>query len=662
MSAEHLVIFAPSGKRGRFADGTDILSAARSLGVDIDSVCGGRGICGRCQVSIPEGEHASLNVTSCRDSVTPPGEVEARRAAIRGPLQNGRRLSCQARVLGDVIVDVPEDSQVHRQVVRKAASERLVTIDPVISLHAVEVASANMENPSSDGARLLFALAEQQGLGGLTIGVAVLAQLQTVMREQHHLVTAAIRHGCEVVAVFAGVRTEVAGLAIDIGSTTIAAHLCDLSSGEVLASAGVMNPQIRFGEDLMSRVSYAMLNADGAGEMTAAVRIAIDALAGTVTEQAGIDKDAIVETVIVGNPVMHHLFVGFDPTPLGAAPFALAWDGPLDIPARELGLKIAPGALVHILPCIGGHVGADAAAVVLAEAPHLSTGAVLIADVGTNAEIILGDCTRLLACSSPTGPAFEGAQLSAGQRAAPGAIERLRIDRQTLEPRYKVIGCDLWSDETGFAEGIRSFGVTGICGSGIIEALAEMYLAGLISTDGVIDGTLSQRTGRVQPDGRTFSYVISDGQPGILITQQDVRAIQLAKAALHAGCKLLMRRLGIETIGSIKLAGAFGAHIDPLHALVIGLVPDCRVGNVEGVGNAAGHGARIALLNKTARRDIVEVVRQIEKIETAIDPCFQAEFIAAMAFPHAQDLYEALAIDVTLPGRRPAQQRSRRVR
>jgi uncharacterized 2Fe-2S/4Fe-4S cluster protein (DUF4445 family) len=647
MSRDHLVVFSPSGRRGRFAPGTGLLQAARSLGVDLDSVCGGRGICGRCQI-----------VTDA-DGVTPPNAVEARYRELRGLPGADRRLACQSRLCGDAVVDVPEDSRVHRPVVRKSATERDVAVDPVVALHAVEVEDADMLEPASDGRRLLDALEAQWGLRELAIALPVLAALQKVLRAGSPLVTAAVRHGREVVAVFPGVASRALGIAIDIGSTTLAAHLCDLQTGAVLQSAGLMNPQIRYGEDLMSRVSHVMLDEDGLRALTAAARDGLGRLVSDVATAAGAAPDEILEMTIVGNPVMLHLALGLDPTPLGQAPFALAWDGPLDVPAATLGLPLAPGAYAHVLPCIAGHVGADAAAVILAEAPHLADEPVLIADVGTNAEIVLGDRRRLMACSSPTGPAFEGAQLSSGQRAAPGTIERLRIDRETLEPRFRVIGCDLWSDEAGFAEATARTGVTGLCGSGIIEAIAEMYLAGIIATDGGLNGAMALRTPRLREEGRSFSYVIREAGPRIAITQQDVRAVQLAKAALHAGCKLLMRRMGLEAVGRIKLAGAFGSHIDPVYALILGLVPDCAVGQVSAVGNAAGHGARIALVNRAARDEIAGLARRIEKIETALDTDFQAEFVAAMALPHATDPYSALARTVSLP-QHPTGQRRRR--
>jgi uncharacterized 2Fe-2S/4Fe-4S cluster protein (DUF4445 family) len=306
---------------------------------------------------------------------------------------------------------------------------------------------------------------------------------------------------------------------------------------------------------------------------------------------------------------------------------------------------------VYVLPCIAGHVGADTAGVILSETPHLADEMTLIVDIGTNAEIVLGNRARLLAASSPTGPAFEGAQISCGQRAAPGAIERVRIDPATLEPRFKVIGCELWSDDPGFAAATRRTGVTGICGSGIIEALAEMFLAGVIRSDGTINGARSAQSARIQPDGRTHSYLLHAGEPEIRIVQNDVRAIQLAKAALYAGARLLMDHLGVDRVQRITLAGAFGSHIDPKYAMVLGLIPDCDLGKVSSAGNAAGTGARIALLNRAARAEIEQLVQRIEKIETAVESRFQEHFVGAMAIPHASAPYPHLARVVALPSR-----------
>ncbi|HTV51292.1 MAG TPA: ASKHA domain-containing protein, partial [Steroidobacteraceae bacterium] len=633
MSPDALVVFTPSGKRGRFALGTPLLSAARSLGVDVDSVCGGRGLCGRCQVLLMEGEFAKHGVQSSAAHASALSETEQRYAARRA-LPAGHRLSCSTRVLGDLVVDVPASSQVHRQVVRKAADARDITLDPVLHLHEVEVEQPDMHRPSGDLRRLLEALEREWRLSSLGCDASVLPQLQSALRRGDWRVTVAVHAASQIVAVWPGFHERACGLAVDVGSTTIAAHLCDLATGEVLASSGVMNPQIRFGEDLMSRVSYAMMNPGGAAQLTAAVRGALSELARDITARAGVALEDVLEMTFVGNPIMHHLVLGIDPVELGGAPFALAVDSALTLRASDLGIVLAPNARVYSLPCIAGHVGADAAGMILAERPDLADEVTLLVDVGTNAEIVLGNRTRLLACSSPTGPAFEGAQISSGQRAAPGAIERVRIDPVTLEPRFKVIGSELWSNDPDFAESIGATGVTGICGSGIIEAIAEMYLAGIINQDGVLDGELAARSERIVPSGRTFSYVMHQGAVTLSITQNDVRAIQLAKAALYAGIRLLMERFGVERVERIRLAGAFGSHIDVKYAMILGMIPDCDLAQVGSAGNAAGTGARIALLDHSARRTIEELVRRVEKIETAIEPRFQQHFVEAMAIPH----------------------------
>ena len=652
-TGDALVVFTPSGKRGRFPVGTPVLSAARSLGVDIDSVCGGRAICGRCQVVVSEGSFAKHGIESRVGHLSGRGANELRYEEKRG-LKTGRRLSCSALVRNDVVIDVPAGSQVHRQVVRKRAEMRHIEIDPVIRQCYIEVAEPDMHHPSSDFERVCQALRDQWDIPVPTADPHVLHVLQTVLRKGKWSVTVAVHQAHEgdapeIIAVWPGFHDAAYGLAVDIGSTTIAAHMCDLHTGAVVASAGSMNPQIRFGEDLMSRVSYVMMNPGGDREMTEAVRDAISSLAEEVAGEAGVSAGDILAAVFVGNPVMHHLLLGIDPTELGGAPFALATGMALDLAARDLGLAVNEGARAYVLPCIAGHVGADAAGVALSESPYLNDEMTLIVDVGTNAEIVLGNREKLLAASSPTGPAFEGAQISSGQRAAPGAIERVRIDPETLEPRFRVIGSDLWSGDPGFDEAVAATGVTGICGSGIIEALAGLFLAGIVTPDGIVDGSMAARSSRIVPEGRTFSYLLHDGSPRILVTQQDVRAIQLAKAALYAGVRLLMDRMDVTAVDRITLAGAFGSHIDVKYAMVLGLVPDCALANVQSAGNAAGTGARIALLNRGARREIEEAVRRIVKVETAVEPAFQAYFVDAMAFPHKRDPYVRLAKVVSMP-------------
>ena len=660
MSENALIVFTPSGKRGRFPLGTSVLQAAQKLGVDLDSICGGRGLCGRCQVTLGEGEFAKHGITSKAGHVSARGAVEDRFDERKG-LKNGRRLGCQAKLEGDLVIDVPAESQVHRQLVRKRAEVRDIELDPVVKLYYVEVDEPDMHKQASDLKRLEQALEDQWQLTGLSADFRVFQYLQRILREADWKVTAVVHDNKRIISVWPGLKEEAYGIAFDVGSTTIAGHLIELRTGKVMASAGLMNPQIRFGEDLMSRVSYVMMNPGGDDEMTLAVREAITAMIGQLSAEALVDPNDILELTFVGNPVMHHLLLGIDPTELGGAPFALATDEPVTCWASELSINVVNvTARAYVLPCIAGHVGADAAGVILSESPHLNDEMTLIVDVGTNAEIILGNKHRLLAASSPTGPAFEGAQISCGQRAAAGAIERVRIDPETLEPRFKVIGSNHWSDAPAAEDddiGDPEFhgdldigpGATGICGSGIIEVIAEMYLAGIIRQDGVIDGTKAAINPRIQEDGRTFSYLIQAGEPEIRITQNDIRAIQLAKAALYAGARLLMDHMGVDQVDRITLAGAFGSHIDVKYAMVLGLIPDCDLDKVASAGNAAGTGARIALLNRKARRDIEELVDRIEKIETAVEPKFQEHFVQAMAFPHASAPFPNLSKVLTLP-------------
>ena len=632
------IVFTPSGRRGSVATGTTVLDAARRLGVDLDSVCNGRALCGRCMVTPAFGHFAKHAIASEPDHLAGPTAAER---AYRGrrTLDADNRLACSAVVIGDVVVDVPAASQVHRPVVRKTVALDDLVIDPVVRLCLVDVPAPDLGADRSDLRRLYDALEAQWGLTGLDARPRVIAALQPALASGARTVTVAVHDAHSVTAVWPGFVDTAYGIAIDVGSTTVAGHLCDLASGEVVASAGIMNPQIRFGEDLMSRVSYVMMHDEGAGELTATIRgglrAVVDDLVGAA--EVEIDRTHIVDLVLVGNPIMHHLVLGIDPTPLGTAPFTLATDEPVDAWADDIELDL-PDAHLHLLPCIAGHVGADTAAAVLQEGPHRGDAIMLLVDVGTNAEIVLGNREWLFAASSPTGPAFEGAQLSSGQRATAGAIERVRLDPETLEPRVKVIGVDAWSDDPAFTTQAASIEITGYCGSGVIEALAELFLAGVILRDGTIDGGAAARSPRVVADDRTFSYVLYDGPAGeVRITQNDVRAIQLGKAALNAGVRLLMDHAGIATFDTVRLAGAFGNHIDPAYALVIGLIPECDPAIARNVGNAAGSGAVRALLSRAARREIAGVARSIVKIETAIEPGFQAHFVRAMGFPNSDD-------------------------
>ena len=647
------VVFTPSGLDGVVPDGVTVLDAARQMGVDIDSVCGGRGICGRCQITPSNGVFAKWGITATETSLSGLAETETNYRAKRA-LVPGNRLGCAARICGDVVIDIPAISQVHRQIVRKDLDLDPIIVDPSFSLFYLTIPEAQLGDSVSAADALSNAVAAQHKRKAPEVARRALSTLHSAMAKSEGEVTVAVRHtdgADQIIAAWPGFVDAAYGIAVDVGSTTVAGHLCELLTGEIVGSYGLMNPQIRFGEDLMSRVSFVMMNPGGEVELTNAIRAALNDLITNLVKNAGITKSNVLEITIVGNPIMHHIVLGIDPTPLGMAPFVLATNESVSGWANELDLDL-PNAAYYVGPCIAGHVGADTAAAILAEGPHRSKEMQLLVDIGTNAEIVLGNTSHQFAASSPTGPAFEGAQISAGQRATAGAIEHVRIDRTTLEPRVKVIGSELWSNEPGFIESLGDTVVTGICGSGIIEVIAEMYLSGIIDTDGVVRGELTSKSSRIVSDERTFSYLFYEhGDTKLFVTQNDVRAIQLAKAALRAGIDLLVEHAGNPVVHDIRLAGAFGAHIDPVYAMVLGLVPDCPVAGVRAVGNAAGAGAVQSLLSRKLRQEMEDTVRKVTKIETATEPRFQQLFVEAMAFPHKTALAPNLAKVIDLPAR-----------
>jgi uncharacterized 2Fe-2S/4Fe-4S cluster protein (DUF4445 family) len=626
------VIFTPSGRQGNVPEGAVLLDAARSLGVELESICGGRQTCGKCQVSIEEGEFPKHAIRSEPSHLS---SVEGREQAYwEQQPSHGRRLACAAKVCGDLLVFVPPESQAHKQVIAKGATDRLIDVRPAVRQVYVECEPAQLDDRRGDWERLQEALQQQWGIRDLSIDLFALRSLQAALREGKNSVSVTMWHDAEILRVQPGYAEGAYGIAIDVGSTTVAGYLSDLRTGQLLGTAATVNPQVRFGEDLMSRISYAMTQTDGTKRMHEAIITALNDLAAECARAAGVDPENIVDLVLVGNSVMHHLMLGIDPVELGGAPFALAISGPVDMKARDFGIGACNiSARVHVLPCIAGQNGADNMAVLLAEAPHRQDQTVLVVDIGTNAEILLGNRNRVLAASSPTGPAFEGAQIKHGQRAAPGAIERVRIQPGTFEPSFKVIGSEAWRGDSGCAP------ATGICGSGIIECVAELFLAGVVDSSGKFNESVAQSCRRIRFQGRTPEFVLAEthqttiGSP-IVVTQNDVRAIQLAKAALFAGIRLLMNRLGVTTVDEIRLAGAFGSFISPRHAIALGLIPDCDPERVIAVGNAAGHGARMALLDREARTEAVCLTQKVEYVSIAVEPSFQEEFVAAMGLPH----------------------------
>ncbi len=658
------VIFMPSGRRGQIPEGTSLLDAARQLGVEIESICSGRLTCGKCKIHVEEGTFPKHGIVSHPDHVTPPSQEEC--DLLEKMNVNEYRLSCQAFIRDDVLVFVPEEARAQKQIIRKSATERIIEIAPAVRQVYVEVNQAELGEHRGDWGRLQDALAKEWDLHNLKIDLQALQRLQPTLRKGKWAVTVTL-HNDEVIDVLPGYEEGIYGLAVDIGSTTVVGHLCDLRTGEILATESTMNPQVTYGEDLMSRVSYAMMHSDGLTKMHNAILETLNKLAAAAARQANLRARNIHEAVFVGNTTMTHILLGIDPSELGGAPFALATRDAMDVKARDLGLRLHPGANIHVLPSEAGHVGADNVGVLIAEEPYNQDEIHLIVDIGTNAEIALGNRERMYSASSPTGPAFEGAQITFGMRAAPGAIERVRIDRDTLTARFRVIGEESWSDtwqigahplldapapsiEAGSApdvgEGQPQHLAIGICGSGIIEAVAEMFLVGIILPDGRFNPAMAHE--RIRWNGRKGEFILatseqtSTGNP-IVVTQDDVRNIQLAKAALYAGAKLLMNRAGITTVDRILLAGAFGSYIDTKYAMILGLIPDCALEKVYAVGNSAGDGARIALLNREKRAEAQRIAQWVRYVETAVDPEFQNEFVGAIHIPHATDSFPHLA-------------------
>jgi len=633
------VIFQPSGRRGEISEGKTIIEASRELGVGIESVCGGERTCGKCKVKLEKRFFERYGIESLPEHLSRYTEEEGK-FIDEAERAEGYRLACAAQIRGDVLVLVPEESRAGKQIVRKAPTERAIELKPTISLYDVELSPPTFHDPIGDFDRLQQALTAKYHLPSLDIDYHALLKLSQVLRQGNWKVTVAIWMEEEILDIKPGRVADVYGLAIDVGTTTVAGYLCNFRNGEIIATESMMNPQVVYGEDVMSRISYVMTHPeDGLEKLYQSIIDGLNRLIKTITEGSNLLPEDILELTVVGNTAMHHLFLKIDPQYLGVAPFSPVIHRSIDIKARDLGLKVHPSANIHILPIEAGFVGADNVGVLIAEEPYHQDEMVLIIDIGTNGELVLGNREKMISASCATGPAFEGAHIKFGMRAAPGAIERVKIDPKTLEVKFKVIGRGKWSTE------LESPGVLGICGSGIIDAIAELYRTGIIDKSGRFKRGISSP--RVRINNEKPEFVIASKEETaigreITITQQDVRNVQLAKAALYTGSKLMMRRLGTKKLDKVILAGAFGSYIDPEQAMVLGMFPDCDLKNVYAVGNAAGDGARIALLNRDKRTEADEIARKVEYVELTIEENFQKEFIEAMHIPHMHDPFPHL--------------------
>jgi len=630
------VIFQPSGRRGQVEAGKTVLRASRELGVAIESVCGEKQTCGKCKVRVEEGFFEGGTLLSRREHLSPFTSDESKFIPEKDRTE-GYRLACVAEFHGDALIFVPEESRGGKQIIRKAVRELPVDLNPAVKGYYLELSPPSLKEPRGDFERLSQELERRYDLRGLSIDFEALREIPANLRAGNWKVTAFVWMDREVVHVQPGRVDHFFGLAADIGTTTVAAYLCDLASGQVAAADSMMNPQVAYGEDVMSRISYAMTNpSDGLKKMQASIIDGLNDLARSTAQAAGVKPEDILEVTVVGNTAMHHIFLGLDPQYLGVSPFTPSVHRSLDLKARDLGLRLHPAANVHVLPVEAGFVGADNVGFLIAEEPYKKEEMVLLIDIGTNGELVLGNRERLISASCATGPALEGAHIKFGMRAAPGAIERVRIDPETLEVRYRVIGREMWSRECAPGE----IQARGICGSGIIEAVAELLKCGVVERSGRFKGSLSHE--RLRKGEKGYEFVIARAEEtcigqDITIGISDIRAVQLAKGALYAGAKIMKKVLGVEQLDRVILAGAFGSYLDPERAMTLGMFPDCDLQKVVAVGNAAGDGARLALLNREKRKEADRVARQVEYLELTIFPDFEREFAQAMYFPHRID-------------------------
>jgi uncharacterized 2Fe-2S/4Fe-4S cluster protein (DUF4445 family) len=635
VTKRHKVLFQPSGQRGWVDDGRTIMEAARDLGVDLQSLCGGIGICGKCMVVI-EDQASDLHPAGRGVDAGIWMDQPEQSYCEKHPFPQGHRLSCLAKIHEDLVIWIPEESCTSGQLVFKPIRGLSVELFPAVQKYDLSLPS--LGDSESNWDRVRFFLSEQIHLHDFSVDFRELCHSSRELSRSPRLSSAWIWMDREVIQIGMDPELKMYGLAVDLGTTTLAVYLCDLQSGALTATESSVNPQVVYGEDVLSRITYAMERSDGAAVMHRSIIQGINRIIDRLAARVGFEKNSILDMCVVGNTCMHHLCLGLAPDSLGCAPFVPAVRQSLDVKARELGLEIADGAYVHFLPVVSGFVGADTIGMILAENPQQYEGNVLLIDIGTNGELVLSGHGRLLCTSCATGPALEGANIQCGMRASVGAIEKVRIDPETLNVNYKVIGEDHWHDANYTCE-VRP---AGICGSGIIDAIAEMFLARIIGKDGRLIEDARSRLVRTEDGGQAFVIAeeedTSFGRP-IFISQKDIRAVQLAKGAMHAAARILMRKTGVERLDRIMLAGAFGSVINQESAAVIGLFPSFGCENIHSVGNAAGEGARIALLNRNMRNEADKIERELEFVELADFPGFDREFADAIYLPHRKDAH-----------------------
>ncbi len=640
-----MVVFQPSGRSGKVPKGTTILEAARLLGAGIEALCGGHHICGKCKIRIETGSVRSQGIESRRENAGAWQSGEADHITSEEKAA-GYRLGCVAVVEGDLLVTVPEESRPGKQVVSKAARPIPIDQNPAVKTYFLQLSPSSLSDPTGDFERLGRALEATYGLTGLSIDLHAARSLGKVLRKGKWDVTVSVWMEREIIRLRPGKAGPNYGMAFDIGTTTLAGYLCDLDTMEVVATASMMNPQVPYGEDVISRINYCLDNPEGRQQMSTAVVDGLNSLIEQALSEAtahtgGRIRPADIEDVTAcGNTCMQHLLVQLDPEPLGSVPFAPVVHSGLNVKGRDLGLQVNPAANVYMLPNIAGFVGGDSVGVILAEQPQHSEDTVLIIDIGTNGELVIGNRQKKVcsACSCATGPALEGAQIEFGMRAATGAIERVTISPDTHTVDYKVVGRDAWLSYSDPGQ----MQVRGICGSAVLDALAELFKAGIVAGSGAFDPQVEIGRLRDNPETGQKEFVLAWSAEtaigkDVVITQNDIRQIQLAKAAIYTGCKLMLRRMNLQRPDRIKIAGAFGNHIDVHRALVLGMFPDCPTERISSIGNAAGDGCRMALLDRKKRAEAERIARQVEYVELTLMDGFQEHLVDAIHIPHMTD-------------------------
>lgn len=625
------VILQPFGVQCTDASSEEtLLQIAQRMGVGIDAACGSSGVCGKCKIRVVDGVFDVYGIKSGQSHLNDM-TAEELHLLTEDEQNDGIRLACKAMPRGDLVVEVPRTSRLAKQVVLSEGKSREIPLNPAVKSYCVTLPKATLEDHRDDYNRLCDTLHEcfPKLPEKLEIDFAVLKKLSAALRQGHWTVSATVWQNKKIIGVRPGAHSDCYGVAIDIGTTTIAAYLCDCNTGETVQVSSMMNPQVRFGDDVLARVSHCMLQENGLHQLHEILMDGLNEMVAEMAQKQGISANQVAEFVLVCNPVMHHIALEIPPDSLGKSPFVASSNEALDVPAREIGLLGMEGANVHILPLAAGFVGADHVAVLIAEEPHLCDELHLVIDIGTNSEICFGNKEHLYVTSCATGPALEGAQIQCGMRAAEGAVERVFIDSETLEPELKIIG--------------NKAVPQGICGSGILDAVAQMAVTGILEPSGKFSKEAQSKRIRIAANGKP-EYVLyfaqGDSEHDIVVTAKDVRAVQLAKAALYAGAKALMRQCGAQQINSVTLAGAFGSYIDRHSALKLGMFPDCMEERITVSGNSAGVGARYALLSVEKRQEAQWIAQHVTFVETAVDMEFQKMFSDAMWIPHKKDRFD----------------------